>query len=52
MSCRCCPGFQLDLKHLLFLLLFGCIVFAVAKKASQQKKEQNETIQKAQVVRA
>ena len=50
MSCKCCSGIQLDLKHLLFLLLFGCAVFALVKKVSLQKKEQVETVKKAQVV--
>ena len=50
MSCKCCVGFKLDIQHLLFLILFGCIVFALANKASQHKKEQIEKVKKAQVV--
>lgn len=52
MSCKCCIGLKLDVRHLLFLILFGCIVFALANKASQHKKEQIEKVKKAQVVQA
>jgi hypothetical protein len=46
MSCRCCLGIRLDLKHFLFLVVFGCAVFALAKKVSEQKKELVETVKK------
>jgi len=52
MSCKCCGEIKLDVRHLLFLILFGCVVFALAKKGSQLKKEQIEKIEKAQVVKA
>jgi hypothetical protein len=52
MSCKCCIGLKLDVGHLLFLILFGCIVFALAKKGGQLKKDQIEKVKKAQVVQA
>ena len=50
MSCRCCRDTQLDIKYIIFLLIFGCLVFIFSKKISELKKEHIEKEQKAQVV--
>jgi len=52
MSCNCCGGIKLNVWHFLFLILFGCVVFTLAKKGSSLKKEHIEKVKASQVVQA